>query len=368
MRATATNLQPLARVEVDRAADRPFDNFGEQLLAIAAAGMSQNVTIDPRLKRVAVASGMSESIGSEGGFAVQSDFVGDMLYRAYNTGEILSRVRRLPIGAGFNGLKVDVIDETSRATGSRLGGVQVYWVNEADTVTAKKPKLRQLNLSLKKVMGICYMTDELFQDATSGGEVITQAFAEEITFVAEDAILASGSGAGQPASVLGSGALITVAKESAQAANTFVAANAANMYSRMWAPSRKQAAWFVNQDIDSQLVIAALSGTGVAFPGYLPPGMSSETPYGTLLGRPVIPVECCSAFSSLGDVIFADLNEYLVIDREIKKVPSIHVRFIYDEMTFKISYRFDGQPIWNSPLTPKNGTNTQSPFVTLAAR
>jgi hypothetical protein len=47
---------------------------------------------------------------------------------------------------------------------------------------------------------------------------------------------------------------------------------------------------------------------------------------------------------------------------------SMHVRFVTDEMTFRFTYRVDGQPLWNVPLTPFQGSNTKSPFIVLAQR
>jgi len=46
----------------------------------------------------------------------------------------------------------------------------------------------------------------------------------------------------------------------------------------------------------------------------------------------------------------------------------MHVKFITDEMTYRFIARNDGQPSWNAALTPKNGSNTLSPYVALAAR
>ena len=51
----------------------------------------------------------------------------------------------------------------------------------------------------------------------------------------------------------------------------------------------------------------------------------------------------------------------------IESASSIHVQFLTDETTFRFVYRFDGGPMWSSTLTPFKGSNTQSPFVVLAA-
>ena len=52
----------------------------------------------------------------------------------------------------------------------------------------------------------------------------------------------------------------------------------------------------------------------------------------------------------------------------IQSASSIHVLFLSDETTYRFVYRCDGESTWNSALTPKNGTNTVSPFVALAVR
>jgi len=80
-------------------------------------------------------------------------------------------------------------------------------------------------------------------------------------------------------------------------------------------------------------------------------------------------IEQAETLGTVGDIILADLSEYMLIDKGgIKQAASIHVRFLYDEMTFRWTYRLDGQPIRNSALTPYKGSNTRSPFITLATR
>jgi HK97 family phage major capsid protein len=349
-----------------------FKTLGEQLVAVATAARTDSRNVDPRLIQAA-ASGASEAVPSDGGFLVQKDFSSEILKRTYSLGEILTRVNRKPVSG--NGLKINGIDETSRVDGSRYGGVQAFWANEADTVTAKKPKFRQIDLNLNKLFAIYYATDELLQDAPALGEFATEAFTEELNFKAEDAIF-EGDGSGKPLGFMNSNALITVAKETSQPNTTVVAENVLKMFSRMWPRSRKNAAWFVNSDVLPQLPqlnvkIKNVAGTenvgGIATPIYqMPSGPDSS---GTILGLPVIPVEYASTLGVKGDIVLADLSQYLLIDKGgMKSAASMHVRFLNDEMCFRVTYRVDGQPTWNKDLTPFKGTNTLSPFVTLAAR
>lgn len=341
--------------------EKRFASFGEQLMAAYRAAMPGG-KVDERLSTRA-ASGLNETTPSDGGFLVQQDFVTELLKRTYETGILASKVKKIPISTNANGMKINAIDEDSRANGSRWGGVQTYWEGEADELTASKPKFRQMELSLKKLTGLCYATDELLQDAAALEAVIRQAFAEEFGFKIDDAIL-SGSGEGEPLGILNSGAIVTVAKEASQT-DTITVENLIKMWNRLWSRSRANAVWYINQELEPYLYTLKIGDK----PVYIPAGGLSEKPYGTLFGRPVVPIEQCSAAGEVGDIILADIGQYLLIDKGgVKSASSIHVRFLYDENVFRFIYRVDGKPIWTKPLTPYKGSATVSPFVTLAKR
>jgi HK97 family phage major capsid protein len=127
--------------------------------------------------------------------------------------------------------------------------------------------------------------------------------------------------------------------------------------------------WIINQDIEPELFELSIPvGTG-GIPVYQPANGLADAPFSTLMGRPVIPVEHCATLGTVNDIALVDFSQYLMIDKGTPKQDvSIHVRFINDESAFRIVYRVDGQPIWNSALTPKKGSNTLSPYITLATR
>jgi HK97 family phage major capsid protein len=84
-----------------------------------------------------------------------------------------------------------------------------------------------------------------------------------------------------------------------------------------------------------------------------------------------MPIEVCEytpALSSAGDIMLCDLSQYLLAEREPGVDSSIHVQFSTDETAFRFRFRTDGQPAGRSPVTPKNSSTTQSPFVALGAR
>ncbi|AFM40327.1 phage capsid family protein [Desulfosporosinus acidiphilus SJ4] len=349
-----------------KAKKEKFASFGEQLRAVIEAARPGG-SMDNRLS-IKAAAGLNENVGSDGGFLVDDDFSKEILKRAYDTGILASRCNKVPLSTNATGLKINAIDESSRANGSRWGGIQAYWEGESDQLLGSKPKFRQMELNLHKLTGLCYATDELLTDATALESVISQGFAEEFGFKMDDGII-NGTGAGMPLGIMNSKALVTVPKENSQASGTINIQNIVKMWSRCWGQSRQNAVWFINQDIEPQLYTMALSvGTG-GIPVYMPAGGISGSPYSTLYGRPVIPLEQCQTLGTVGDIVLADLSQYLIIDKGgLSAASSIHVRFLYDENCFRFIYRVDGQPVWNTVLTPARGSNTLSPFVALQTR
>lgn len=353
----------------DRAADKPWGaitgyGFGEFLSAVRAAQTGRG--LDPRLIYQAAAQGMGETIGADGGFAVPKAFADDIALRLHG-GDILGLVKKRAMTVG-NSLDLKIVDETSRATGSRHGAVQGYWVDEGTSINASKVKMGELNFKLRKVAALGYATDELLADAGLMESLIGDAFVDELKFLVEDSII-NGTGVGQPLGILNATALVSVAKETNQVAATIVAENILNMWRRMYAPSRRTAVWLINQDIESQLSSMSLAvGTG-GIPVYMPANGLSASPFDTLRGRPVIPVEYASTLGTKGDIILADLNQYWFFDKgEPQRATSLHVAFATDEMAFRVTYRVDGRPRWKTALTPFKGTATQSPFITLDTR
>ena len=342
--------------------------MGEFFQAVAKAGApGAEAMIDPRLYKAA-ASGMNESTGADGGFLVQSDFSLALLDAAAEASVLAARCMRIPISANSNSITLPYINETSRADGSRSGGVTVYREAEAGTATASKPALATLELKLLKLMGIAYMTDELMADASALAAVLLTTFGNEFAYEYDDEIL-NGTGAGQCLGILNSGCLVSVSKEAGQAAATLVAANIIKMRARLWARSRANSIWLINQDVEPQLhQMSVAVGTG-GVPVYLPANGLSAAPYDTLYGRPVIPIEQAATLGTIGDIVLADLSQYVLVEKGgLESAQSMHVRFIYGENTFRFTLRNNGQPWWKTAKNPAKGSNTVSPFVALATR
>ena len=323
--------------------------------------------VDPRLSTRA-ASGLSESVPSDGGFLVDTEMSSELMKNVWDTGMILPRISKITLTGNKNAMKLNGLDETSRVDGSRAGGIKVYTADEAALKNKSKPSFRQIELNLHKYIGLCYTTDELLDDASALEQVIREGFSAEFDFKLTDHVI-NGTGAGQALGILNSGCVVSVGKEAGQLADTIMFDNINKMWSRLMASSRPNSIWIINQDCEPQLhTMSVAVGTG-GVPVYMPAGGASASPYSTLFGRPVVPIEQCQTVGTTGDIMLCDFSQYKAIDKgSMKGDVSIHVRFIYDESVFRFVYRFDGQPVLASAITPFKGTNTLSHFVKLDSR
>jgi HK97 family phage major capsid protein len=160
---------------------------------------------------------------------------------------------------------------------------------------------------------------------------------------------------------------VNQAKEGSQTAATVVYKNVVKMFNRHVSP--QNADWLMHPDVLEQLMFMEFPvGTG-GVPVFLPPGGASASPFGTLLGRPIVSTDQCSALGTSGDIVFSDLSDYILIAKGgTRAESSMHVRFLNDEQTFRFIFRANGQPKNRSTLTLKNTSTTRSTNVTLADR
>lgn len=365
----------------DNQEDGKFRSFGQHLLAIRNAA-DDGAEMDPRLRQfdlrnqqVRAAAGLNESVASDGGFLVGTDVSNDLLKNLFQESQVWNRARNFTITSNANGIKFKTIDETSRANGSRWGGVQVYLADEADTATATKPKFGSLEMSLKKLLGLFYITDEQMEDAAVTESVCRQAFAEEFAFKLDDLAI-RGTGAGAPLGILNAACTVSVAKETSQVAASILYENVSKMRVRMLPRSFANAVWFVNVDTYPSLEKMAIPHKNVAGTEnvsgqavWLPPRGAQDPPNGTIFGRPVVVIEQAETLGTKGDIILADMGMYYTIGKGgLQSAASIHVKFLTGEQAFRFTLRIDGQPALKSAITPFKGSATLSPFVTLDTR
>ena len=335
--------------------DQEWKTGGEFLSALQATNRG---VYDARLKA------LNEAEGDQGGFLVPEEFRNTLLSIAIEQSIIRPLATKIPMAS--NTIRVPYIRDTSHSS-SVFGGVRAYWDSEAATATESEPTFAQLQLTAKKLVGYTVISNELLADSAVGLEALLQVqFGNALAYYEDDAFI-NGDGVGEPLGIKNSSALISVAKETGQAATSIVFQNILKMYSRMLPSSIGRAVWLAHPDTFPQLAQMSLSvGTGgsAVFISNTVGG-----PPATIFGRPLILTEKCQSIGTAGDIYFADLSYYMIGDRQsLTAAASPHVKFTTDQTVYRFIQRLDARPWLDSPLTPRNGSNTLSPFVALATR
>ena len=345
-----------------------WQNFGEWIQAMAFATNPMLAAKFPavanRIAGQARLKANNENDPGGGGFTVPDEFLARVLMLSLEPAVVRPRAFVMPMGA--LSIRIPAIRDTTHAT-TVFGGVRAYWTAESGAVTESNPTFRQLMLTARKLTGYTTTSNELLADSTVGIEaLLVRLFGEALAYFEDDAFI-NGTGAGQPLGFLNAAALISVAKETGQAALTIVAANLDKMYSRMLPASVNRAVWIAHPDTFPQL--AALSrNVGTGGSAVWVSNMAGGPP-NSIYGRPLIFSEKCQTLGTAGDIYFVDLSYYVIGDRmALEMSASPHVRFTNDETVHRFVQRVDGQPWVDSALTPRFGTTTISPFVALATR
>lgn len=375
----------LGESEIDKAMDAgPFKSLGHLLYCVHKSPRPGTVTdgtlglwnqtianyqdaVKAMPSDIKSASGMNEFYDSEGGMLVPPQFANRIWERvAGDETNLLSMVDRTPVSG--NGYTVPAWNDKTRTGDVLYGGARAYWGGEAQQMTSGNPKGRDITYKLNKLYVRMDATDELLEDTIALESRLSSVAAACFTYKINQAIV-SGNGSGQPLGLLASPARITQAAASGQGAGTIIGENVTAMFARRSPGSGRRLVWLYNVDIEPQLDQLNFSeGDTAATWVYIQAGGLRDNPEPRLKGARMIETEHCPTLGTEGDLILWDPASYgaIVKSTGIKGSVSMHLRFDYDETAFKWTFRMDGRPFWDAPLTPANG-NTRSPIVTLSS-
>lgn len=345
---------------VDRADLDPRGGFRD--LAEMAVAVRNQVAGGIFDQRLAAPTTPMQTDGTAGeGFLVPAEFRAGIWEEVFNGEDLLNAVMIEPTNAAMvNFLK----DET---TPWGATGIQAYWMAEGGSYTPSREGVKAGTVFLNKLGAFCSASDELLADAPRLASRLTAKAGAAIRHTASEAIM-SGDGNARPLGFMNSGALVTVAKETGQAAATLTDQNVLKMLSRLLPRGVSRSFWLVNSDVLPQLGALKIGD----LPVWVPPSTGlTGAPGGFLLGRPIVFSEHAKTLGTVGDVCLINPDGYYAIGRGgggIDFATSIHLYFDTGHQAFRWTFRFGGQPFLSAPVSPKNGSNTKSHFVVLATR
>lgn len=350
----------------DAAEKDPSKGFkGPRDFLVAVIEDARGVRKDKRL--LAVKAPMVATVGSDeqstasnpyGGFLVPEGLLPGLYTRPVES-DPFANTTKVPMAAPI--IRLNARTDSTHTT-SVSGGLTVTRRPETVAGTASRMQTEQLTLNATGLFGLAYATEELLNDSAISFAALLQAgFRDEFMVKGIDEKI-NGSGVGMPEGIMTSPALISVAKEAGQAADTITYNNILAMRARCW--GYENAVWVANHDCLPTLAkmsfVVGTGGSAVFVPNTNP---------ATLLGRPLFFSEYTATVGDTGDILLVNPTQYLEgTYQPLQGAESVHVRFVEHERAFKFWLRNDGKCWWRAALTPKNSANTLSPFVKLDAR
>jgi len=330
-----------------------FKSFGEWLFYVRRACFGGD-----RHSQLKCTPGHME-IGDDyqGGFLVPEEWADEILSIVMENSIV--RPRATVLSTKTDSLKVRRLVESSRAS-SYFGGITFTWIAEAGSKATgiTKPTLGLLELIPHKLVGSCYVSNELEADYGNFGNFMALSFGRALAFE-EDYQFIWGVGTNQPLGIRNAPATVQHARTNN--GGTPVIADLAEMAERLLPGSWATAVWMMNPNVIGGLAQDATAGSNT--------GGILDLADMLCMGRPIILTEKCAGAGAIGDVILADWTHYVIADRSIeisasREVPGTY-GFLTDETFWRVVLRVDGQPIMDAPVTPKLGPDTLSAFVVL---
>jgi len=329
-----------------------FKNFNEFLTVLSSSRFDERL-LEHRT--------MSETVPSDGGFSVPEEFAAWLLDASLESEIVRPRATVWPMRT--NSIRVPAWDASTHSS-SLFGGLTGVWLAELGAATEVFAKMRQIELNAKKLACYTGASNELLADGVGYDRQIQEALIKTIGWYLDYAFI-QGTGAGQPAGIIGNPAMVTVAKETGQKASTVVFENCVKMYARLAPQCMENAIWIASQTCIPELLTMSLAiGTGGSM---VQPAVLQQGGKFSLLGKEVIFSEKVPALGSLGQLLLVDCSQYTIgMRKEVSLDKSIHVGWSTDTSSYRAIIRADAQGSWDKVITPKAG-DSLSWCVALAA-
>ncbi len=312
---------------------------------------------------------LAESSGITGGYTIPPMFSDTLLKLALEAEIIEPRASKKPLTARSLLLpSLDVTTAYGAGKAPALGGVTVFFEQEAATFGESEPQFRQTELTAWLMGFIAYASNTLLQDNAIGMDsFLTQLFTMAVAFY-RDYYLFQGNGVGQPLGILNCPASINVTRNQG---GHFNWKDVGQMISKIYWPMTggNSLIWVIHPSVVPDLLqMNDMSGgqVGVGFGRLLfqPYNQGAQAgfgdggvqPIGMLFNKEVFVSEKMNALGSTGDVMLVACEQYLVGERldlqiEVSAIP----KFINYQTTWRVVTRYEGQPWLNQAITLTDG-------------
>ena len=318
----------------------------------AVRNVEEKGIMDSRLESKA-AAGLGEDSDAVGGFLVQHPLWNQEIFNAFIQSSVIAPKCRQFVAEDYaNGLKFKQINETSRQT-NWFGGVQFYNVDEGVDITDSKPVFSQLDVPIKQVGALYYLTQALVDDCPNLSQYVAGLVGAAFGQVIDREILAGTLSVMTP--VIGHGSVVSLPP-----AGTYpTAQELATMYNSLNSGYLAGAEWFMSHKQYAALMnlTSPSASAGGTYPIFT---VDASNPTKKLLfGHPVNVIEQAKATNVAGSILFANFSEYALVTKGTmtpQVAMSLHVKFVSNQQCYRFITRIGGAPLLKSKVLLPDGT------------
>lgn len=354
--------------------------WGRYLQLIHSSALGKNVegiekSLEKMGSRLVTKTSLAEGSGITGGYTVPVQFYGELLRLVAEDAFIRSMCMVVPMQS--RSLQVPALDQSgtpAAGTSAFFGGISARWLPENAGLPESEPNFRQVELTARDLVFYTVASNQLLQDnAVALDTLLTTLFREAMAWFF-DYYIFRGNGGQQPLGVINAPSTY---QQSRATTGDLKLIDLANMVSRLLIGSQKNACWVMHPSVLPKLIQLTNGATNSPFLIWLNPAppsgdggpIAQKMPM-SCLGFPIYWSEKASLLGAKADVTLVDFSKQLVGDRlAIQIETSPHVKFLNNQMVWRVVARFDSQPWLNSTIKLADGSTgyEMSNAVTLAA-
>ena len=321
-----------------------------------------------------IANAMAERIPNEGGFLVPENLRSQVL--TYMTRSLI-RPYAMVLPMSSHRLAIPTLDNLSQASGTQaLGGFQFAWTEEGAGITPSTPSFGRTVLEARKVTGYLQNVPNEFCDDAAGafGDFMAATIARGYAWFEDDYAL-NGTGIGEMQGLINAPCAVAVTRTTG---GTIVQADLQAMLNALhpaslqdgMRPEVTSVQWLVSAHAFQKLLALYLS---IGTPANQAVGTSTWLNLGdghevapSLLGLPLAMNDHQPAVGTAGDIILADLSNYVIADRMAMTIERAGkgVSFVSGGSDFRVKSRLDGR-YWIQSATTTVAGQSVSPVVVL---
>lgn len=272
----------------------------------------------------AKAAGMSEGVTADGGYAVGTDVVKDIIDNIFLDPDYIGLVNRYEIATGKN--KIQVPYSNDALLTEPTNGTRAYWTDEAATMTPSTTLMDAATLTLNKITTLVHITDELLYDVDMADTKIKEYSTKAIQrLIGRDILFGTNAIKGVFNDTVGTQTTTLDATPTAAQLNT--------AYNLLNPALINGAKWYVNQ-----YVYTALFNSGYA-------NVDKTMGKLTVLGLPVVVNPYLDIASSGKHILLGNFKAYALAYKTPSYDKGITLNFLSNQTAFRLVYRMAGDVV-----------------------